>query len=310
MHPRTRSAPAGPAAVVIPTRGDHERLRVTLACLAAQTGAPGHRVVVVDDNDPAGPGAEGLAGLLGEARDWLPLRVVPGPGRGRAAARNAGAAAAEGVDWLVFLDADVIVGPGFLAAYAEAVAPDCFLHGRMRELPTSVRLLGEVADAPPETVRELAAGLGDPAAPPDRNPRRRTVANALERAVEAMADGTVPDIAPWLGLIGANSAVPWALWRESGGFDEEFGRVWGCEDLELGLRLHDLGARRRLVPGAFGVHLSHARPDRWEQHDRNLARFAELHPRPSVRALTALLGPEGSPERYAEAVLAVTAGAP
>ncbi|MET9401508.1 glycosyltransferase family 2 protein [Kitasatospora sp. NPDC002965] len=309
MHLRTRSAPAGPA-VVVPTRGDHERLRVTLACLAVQSAAPGHEVIVVDDNDAGGAAAEGFAGVLGQARDWLPLRVVPGPGRGRAAARNAGAAAADGAGWLVFLDADVIVGPHFLAAYAEAAEPGCFLHGRMRELPTAARLLSEVADAPPAVVRELVAGLADPGAPPDRNPRRRTVANALERAVEAMEAGVVPDVAPWLGLVGANSAVERELWRRAGGFDEEFGRLWGCEDLELGLRLYDLGARRRLVPEAGGVHLSHARPDRWDQHDRNLARFSDLHPRPSVRALAALLGPEGSPERYAAAVLAATADAP
>ncbi|MER5307658.1 glycosyltransferase family 2 protein [Streptomyces sp. NPDC002773] len=303
MSPPVPSPPIT-LAVVVPTRGDHRRLRVTLACLAAQTDAPPHEVIVVDDNESDGRAA--LAGILADVRDLLPLRSVPGPGRGRAAVRNAGAEAADAA-WVVFLDADVVVGPRFLRAYADAVRPGVFLHGRMRELATAERLLTTLEGAGPAEIQRIAAELT--AAPADarsRDPLRRTMANALERAVEAMEAGTLPDVAGWLGFVGANSAVEKETWRSVGGFDEGFGRDWGCEDIEFGVRLHTAGLRRVLVPEAYGIHLSHARPGRWHQHGRNMERFALLHPLPAVRALTALLGPDGTPERY---VAAVRAGA-
>ncbi|MET9295656.1 glycosyltransferase [Streptomyces sp. NPDC003077] len=299
MH--TPTSPATPElAVVIPFRGDPARLRATLACLAGAIDAPAHEVIIVDDDDTEDPAAEGaVSHVLAEAAQVLPLRVVTGPRRGRAAARNAGAAAA-GAPWLVFLDADVLVGPGFLSAYAAAARPGLFLHGRVRELPAADGLLARLRDSGAAAVRRERAALGSGAAPAAGG----LVASALERAVEAMAGGALPDVAPWLGFVGANTAVERAAWRRAGGFDEGFGHEWGCEDLELGLRLHGLGLRRRLIPDALGVHLGHPRPDGWQQRARNMERFARLHPRASVRALPVLLAPDGTPEAYAAAVTA------
>ncbi|GFH38239.1 glycosyltransferase family 2 protein [Streptomyces pacificus] len=304
MSPPLPSAPLT-LAVVVPTRGDHQRLRVTLASLAGQTDAPAHEVIVVDDSAPGGGPA--LAEVLAEARDRLPLRVVPGPRQGRAAVRNAGAGAAA-TAWVLFLDADVVVGPRFLRAYADAARPGFFLHGLTRELPAAARLLATLEGASwPELQRTAAELTGAATDVRVRDPLRRTMANALERAIEAMDAGTLPDVAAWLGFVGANSAVEKEAWRSAGGFDEEFGRDWGCEDIELGVRLHGAGLRRALVPEAYGIHLSHARPGRWQQHGRNMERFAMLHPLPAVRALTALLGPDGTPERYVAAVRAEAA---
>lgn len=283
--------------VVIPSRSSASRLRATLACLAVERELP-FGVVVVDDHDEPGE----VAAVLEEAERRLPrLRAVRGPRDGRAAARNAGAGHATAAR-LVFLDDDVLVGPGFVRAHLRAAAPDRFVHGRMRELPAAERLLTEIGTAAYCDIQRARAEFEAQVPTPDA--RRRLLANALEQTVEAMAEGRLPDVAPWLGFIGGNTAVDRAALLEAGGFDPGFGADWGCEDLELGLRLHRLGVRRVLEPAALGIHLSHARPDRWVQHGRTLARFAELHPLPSVHALAHLLGPAGRPRDYVRAASA------
>ena len=97
--------------VVIPSAG-----RASLARLLAALDSLHEHVVVVDDR--ARP-AEPLAVPAG-------VRVVPGPARGPAAARNAGVRAC-GAEWVVFLDDDVEPQPGWaerLAADLAAAAPD------------------------------------------------------------------------------------------------------------------------------------------------------------------------------------------
>lgn len=287
-------APRPAVSVVIPSRDKADRLRLTLACLAGQTAAAALEVVLVDDGS-----RDATAEVAAAAAAALPLTVVAGGGRGRAGARNLGAARSRG-DYLVFLDDDILVGPGFVAAHLAAAGPDRFVHGRLRELATAGRLVAELAGRPEEDVRQrchpLLAGAG--------RPGDRLFANALERAVEAMTAGTLPDVAPWLGCVGANVGMARADWQRTGGFAESFGLTWGCEDLELGLRLHQAGLRRVHAPAAAGIHLTHRRPDRWDQHDLNLVRFRRMHPIPAVHHLGELLGPNGSPQRYAAAVQA------
>lgn len=287
--------------VVVPTRDKAPSLRLTLACLAAQRCPLPFEVVVTDDGavDDTREVAQQAAAA------GLRLRLVTGGGNGRAAARNAGAAAARG-QLLVFLDDDILIPPSSVAAHCAAhgllgadsgmpaalplgenAAPErpwC-VHGPLRELPGAGGLLRA---AVPDHPHELAAA----------GTYGRTVANALERMVEAMATGTVAPVAPWLACIGANTSLPSRMWRQSGGYDEEFGTTWGCEDLELGYRLHRDGTTMALAPAASGIHLTHARPDRWEQHTLNLERFIAKHPDPAIRALPSLLGPSGSVSRY------------
>ena len=104
--------------VVIATRDRAGFLSKALDSLDAQVGAPAFEVVVVDNGS-----SDATPEVVAEraARGSLEVRriVVPEPNRG--AARNAGIAAARGAI-VVFVDDDVFVPEGFLAAHAAAHA--------------------------------------------------------------------------------------------------------------------------------------------------------------------------------------------
>ena len=84
------------ASVIVPARDAATTIDATLRGLAAQRGAPEFEVLVVDD------GSRDATAAIATAHG---ARVVSGPARGSAHARNAGAAAA-GASRLCFLDAD------------------------------------------------------------------------------------------------------------------------------------------------------------------------------------------------------------
>lgn len=102
--------------VVIATKDRAAFLARTLDSLAAQSGAPSFEVVVVD-NGSRDETSELVKARVASVPFPLALVHVPQPNRG--AARNAGIAAATG-DIVVFVDDDVWLPQGFLAAHAAA----------------------------------------------------------------------------------------------------------------------------------------------------------------------------------------------
>ncbi|HMK69258.1 MAG TPA: glycosyltransferase family A protein, partial [Stellaceae bacterium] len=97
--------------VVLRSRDEADRLRLTLASLTRQT--VGAEIVVVDDGS-----VDHTPNVIAEAAASLPLTVVRHEtARGRSAAANAGARAATG-ELLLFLDGDTLAGREFVAQHA------------------------------------------------------------------------------------------------------------------------------------------------------------------------------------------------
>lgn len=250
-------------------------------------------VVIIDDGHS--PDTDAVVKELGTK---VRLIVEPGPQRGRAAARNAGAKCATG-DLLVFIDDDVLVSPGFISKHASAQSESSGLvRGRIREL------IGAAA------CKDFAiGGTGFP--PIDRSQLTRSgfdptgyrlLINSLEQAIEGRFLNRDDRLPLWLASAGPNFSIPKELWRCVGGQDEQFGCYWGCEDLEFTLRLVTIGHRIIFAPDAIGYHLSHVQPDRWIQHYHTLGLFSRLHPIPAVELLGELIGPNGNARRYLESL--------
>lgn len=139
-------------------------------------------------------------------------------GCGPAAARNAGASRARG-ELLVFVDADVLVHPDALGR----------LEAGLRDGADGV--FGSYDDRPPH---------------PSPVSRFR---NLLHHHVHASSPGEAETF--WAGLGGLKAEV----FAGAGGFDETAFARPSVEDVELGLRLHRMGATLVLDPAARGTHL-------------------------------------------------------
>ena len=123
--------------LIIPTYGRRDFLERALASLAKQKDAPEFEAIIVEDG--ADPQMGDFVRTI--APPFAHRVVVNRTSRGRAATRNTGISLAQG-DAIVFLDGDMEVVPGFLAAHAAA-------HGAASgEAADRTVALGNIVTAP------------------------------------------------------------------------------------------------------------------------------------------------------------------
>jgi N-acetylglucosaminyl-diphospho-decaprenol L-rhamnosyltransferase len=202
----------------IPTLRAGERLARTLSALEEQVPRPD--VVIADNSD------EGLSAAL--ARERFPwVRVAEfGENLGFGAALNRAVREQPG-DPIVFLNDDVTVEPGFVAALLAALDPgiDSVAAVLLRERePERIDSAGVVAD---RTLLGFDYLCGEPV-------------GALDSALDP------------LGPTGGAALYRREAFERVGGFDE--GIFLYYEDLDLGLRMRLAGSRCRLAPAARGLH--------------------------------------------------------
>jgi len=189
-----------------------------------------------------GQPAQGPLDALAESGRWagLPLRLVELPAnRGRSAARNAAVAAAQGV-WLCFLDADLRVGPSWLASLAACCQDE-------RDVAVGEMVYEAVATERPDP----AVLAGDAAA----DARRRRGLKRYQRYLETRGPWKHRNHAemPPRYFYTCNARVHASLLQAAGPFDERL-RGWGGEDIDMGLRLGAAGGRLVPCPRARALH--------------------------------------------------------
>ena len=284
------------ATVVVRTKDEADRLRLTLTSLAVQTEKP--EIIVVNDGS-----SDHTTAVIDEAARHTELGAVHHvKAAGRSAAANAGAAKAAG-EVLIFLDGDTLAAPDLVARHLDVhrQTRDLVVRGETWHLRCSHSFLDPEAGTPRPGEEARVARMSDAE-------RARCVVNREQilqdfGAIEKRAQlGIYPGFGPrrlcelemealntapecqvlWAAASGSNQSVNRAAFLSAGGFHP---RLSINEHRELALRLCRRGLR--MAPTrARTFHLIHRSGWRdplketdWEQA------FYAAHPLPEVALL-------------------------
>jgi glycosyltransferase involved in cell wall biosynthesis len=225
---------------VVPTFDRRDSVLRLLRALEAQSRDAGdfEAIVVVDGS------TDGSAEAVGAYRATYPLRCIPLPRSGRAAARNAGARAAA-APIVQFLDDDMEPAPGMVSAHLER-------HRR-----------GDAAGVVGAVPIVLAA---------DASAVVRYRARAFTRKLERLAGRR--DALVYNDVFAGNVSMSRETFFAAGGYDEGF-QSYGHEDYELSLRLVRAGHRFVYEPAALAQ-------QHYEKSFRELAADVESEGRTAV----------------------------
>jgi glycosyltransferase involved in cell wall biosynthesis len=256
--------PQGRLALVITTYERPDALAAVLASVSRQTLAP-TEILIADDG--SGPRTREVVDAF-IARSAVPTRLVSQPQAGFRVTRLRNLAiAATDMDYLIFIDGDMLLHPLFIAD-----------HARLRRRGFYTQGVRAHADA-----RQTERLIADPVRQPEFwSPGFGGLRRLYLLRSPAMASMTRTLANAFIAIKSCNQGI----WREDlvrvNGFNEAI-EGWGAEDKELAARLENAGVRRQtLLFGGIACHLHHA-PAARTALPRNLALLEEAKREHRVR---------------------------
>jgi glycosyltransferase involved in cell wall biosynthesis len=266
------TSPATPALTVLfSTYNEPRWLEWVLWGYACQT-LKHFEVIVVDDGS-----REDTREVIDRLRPQMPYRLrhfwQPDEGYQKCRAMNRAILHAE-ADYLVFSDGDCVPRADFLEQHLRLREPGRYLTGGYCKLPLALsqRITREdiVSGRATDYAWLAANGL-----------ERHTLKLRLRHPVLVRLANQITRVAP---RFHGHNASAWASDIHAvNGWDERM--QYGGQDIELGMRLNNLGVRGKTVRySAICVHLEHARGYRRpEMREKNLRIRAETRQRRIVR---------------------------
>ncbi len=229
--------------VVIPTYNRKPILEKCLKALEQQqfdaAAIAGYEVVVVDDGS-----TDGTVDWLQNASSFPHVRLFQQNHQGPAAARNLGVEKATG-DTIIFIDSDLVVTEVFLQAHAEGLqsGQEPEIRSQKSEVENQNQLI------PHNSPSSASASPSSLPSPVFTYGRVINTANFDDPTAEPYK---ITDFSAAYFATG-NVAIA-RIWLEKAGlFDTRF-QLYGWEDLELGVRLKQLGLTLIKCPDAVGYH--------------------------------------------------------
>ncbi|HTI01908.1 MAG TPA: glycosyltransferase family 2 protein [Acidisoma sp.] len=287
------------ASVVIRSKDEADRLRLTLTSLACQSERP--EVVVVNDGS-----SDHTRSVLAEMHGALDLIAIHHERSvGRSAAANAGAAEASG-DIIVFLDGDTLAAPDMVQRHVQEHSRQegLIVRGETWHLRCTRLFLDPEAGTPKPGEEAKVARMTE-AERAKSIVTRAQIRNAFETVDSRAQAGIYPGFGPrrlyelemealrtqpdcsvlWAAASGSNQSLARTAFIDSGGFHPE---LTINEHRELALRLCEQGLR---MAGCAGrtyhmIHRSGWRDPLQERDWEDI--FYRAHPLPEVELLPLL----------------------
>lgn len=284
------------ASIIIPTFNKRQRLVLTLEAFNNQNiSLDSFEVIIIDDGS-----TDGTKEMLENFKSKYYLQYAYQKNQGRSVARNTGIQMSKG-DIIIFCDDDLIVENNFVEEHLKehATNPNCVVHGRIYNLsylkffkdPISGELYPglESEKISKEFIQQYLLTKEDLISL-DRV-RKQKKLTFFEKLIYSTFENEKVDF-QWLSFTGGNVSCSKKLLIEAGLFDESFGKKWGCEDLELGYRLHQMGISFIYSLKACNYHLAHYRMTYQEELDESINKFYLKHSDPRIGSISKLINGE------------------
>lgn len=268
--------------IIIPTYNKLSRLKLVVASLCNQINFNcNFEVIIIDDNS------------TDETENFIRQLNVPfaliyyknKSQQGRAYSRNKGVQLSN-YELIIFIDDDVILQGDFIFQHLLIQKKQkCIVHGRIMNLPylryfsdPSFGIFYENSPNKKEYSSLRKFCISEEAIWNSFNdfivPQSKIA--SLEKIINNCLDG-YPGLIDWIAFTGGNLSIPKAWFDAADGFDEKFGLIWGCEDLELGYRLFQKKFLFKYADNAINYHIVHYRANYAAEHQINAQYFFEKH---------------------------------
>lgn len=245
-------------------------------------------VIIVDDGSD-----DGTIDYLNREELQFAHKVIRQCHKGRAGARNRGIEEAK-YEIIIFMDDDMILDKNFIRAHiVKHEEKEQIVHGKIFNLPRTKFFEDPIEgtffnglDIRPSVRERLKEEKILPQMIRDEKDFSENIIKKSKMAVlEELISYVLkehPGKMDWISFVGGNVSAPRRILKEVHGFDEAFGFVWGCEDIELGYRLMRKGMEFCYSDEAINYHITHYRADFARDHAINLDYFYKKYEDPMI----------------------------
>lgn len=262
--------------IIIPTFNKASRLKVCLYFLSKIRTDYKMEIIIVDDgsNDDTD---NIIREQINSFDKKCNIKIIKIINSGRAYARNIGVMNAT-YDILLFLDDDMIINKQIIESHIKLHNNSkMVVRGKILHLPYMKAFIDPCIL--PNCNMKLKEIYANMAIDFNRNIDKNYLLfnkYSKESKFEKLVHRCVlnDNYFKWLCFSGANTSMKKELFYSVGGFDCNFQKTWGCEDIELGYRLN-MKSTVKFVYDASNIsfHLDHFRPNYLEEHKINMEYF-------------------------------------
>lgn len=280
--------------LIIITYNKLSRLILTLESLEKADYIEETEIIIVDDGSDDGT-KEYLDNFREQNQD-LNIKVIHISNSGRSVARNIGIIKSTG-SLLIFMDDDLLVSKEFITSHCRVHEgrEDLIVHGRIYHFPV-LKFMTDPATGELYTGGSAKQNLKKKVLTAhivrdslllkeyiSENARLSKFENDIYDLYNAT--GKKDSYIRWIGTTGGNISIQRRKILKLENFDPYMGRIWGCEDLELGFRAYLAGCQFVYSTEAANYHINHYREDFKEKHEISLNYFIAKHKNRSISML-------------------------